>query len=116
MLGRTEAEKLLKAHGQAHVLCGFDGLAKEQQEGLLKQVEELDFDELALAGQEEHAVHGELSPMGAVSIADIEKRRSELEAAGRKVLAEGKVAALLLAGGMGTRLGSDRPKGELNVG
>ncbi len=116
MLERAEAEKLLSAHGQAHVLRGFDALTAEQQAGLLTQIGELDFDEIALTGQEEHAEHGELSPMGAVSVPEIEERRDEFEETGLKVLAEGKVAALLLAGGMGTRLGSDRPKGELNVG
>jgi UDP-N-acetylglucosamine/UDP-N-acetylgalactosamine diphosphorylase len=39
----------------------------------------------------------------------------DAEARGRKLLKEGKVAAFLVAGGQGTRLGYDGPKGEYPV-
>lgn len=116
MPDRYEAEKVLKAHGQEHVLRGFDALTPEEQQGLLAQIGEVDFSVLAEAGKKERPPHGALSPMGAVDVAEIEARKNEFEAVGKKAVSEGKVAALLLAGGMGTRLGLDCPKGELNVG
>ena len=51
-----------------------------------------------------------------MEVSEIEKREGEFREAGLTAIREGKVAALLLAGGMGTRLGLDKPKGELNVG
>jgi UDP-N-acetylglucosamine/UDP-N-acetylgalactosamine diphosphorylase len=51
-----------------------------------------------------------------VETEEIAARKDEFEKAGYQAIREGKVAALLLAGGMGTRLGLDKPKGELNVG
>lgn len=45
---------------------------------------------------------------------DFEK--DQFSKAGMQVLNEGKCAALLMAGGQGTRLGSDDPKGMFNIG
>lgn len=76
----------------------------------------MNWDNLALAGVQEKVPVGEISPLSAVDIDEINARRAEFEEAGYEAIRAGKVAALLLAGGMGTRLGLDKPKGELNVG
>lgn len=113
---RIEAEQILKEHHQEHVMRGFDALSPEQQSGLLQQISDLNWEEIALAGSQDEFPCGELSPLGAVEIDEINRRKAEFDEAGYAAIRQGKVAALLLAGGMGTRLGLDKPKGELNVG
>ncbi len=113
---KTQATEILKAKGQEHVLAHFDELSAAEQETLLTQISDVNWEDLALAGVQTEIPLGEISPLGAVEVDEIEKRRDEFEAAGYEAIAQGKVAALLLAGGMGTRLGLDAPKGTLNVG
>lgn len=113
---RNEAEIIVKEHQQEHILRGFDALSEQAQQELLTQISEVNWDDLALAGVQTEIPLGEISPLGAVEIAEINQRREEFEQAGYDAIRKGKVAALLLAGGMGTRLGLDKPKGELNVG
>lgn len=59
---------------------------------------------------------GVFAPLDAVETAEIEARKDEFKALGLKAIREGKVGAVLLAGGQGTRLGLDKPKGTLNIG
>ena len=113
---RQQAEQMLREHHQEHVMRGFDALSPEQQTQLLQQIAELNWDEIALAGKQDKLPVGELAPLGAVDIHEIARRKEEFEEVGFTAIREGKVATLLLAGGMGTRLGLDKPKGELNVG
>ena len=49
-------------------------------------------------------------------ISDWQRMSEKYEQVGLQAIAEGKLALVLLAGGQGTRLGFDGPKGALNVG
>ncbi|MCR4611583.1 MAG: UTP--glucose-1-phosphate uridylyltransferase, partial [Lachnospiraceae bacterium] len=115
-MNKEEAIKLLEEKEQSHIMRGFDELPNEKQEHLLKQIEAIDWDMLALVGKEKEAEEGDIEPLGAVDISEINNRREEFTEEGIKGIRAGKLGAVLLAGGMGTRLGLDKPKGELNVG
>ena len=112
-----EAKKKLETFGQEHVLKYYEELTDAEKQELLTQIDETDFAVLENCknlGKSEG--RGEFSPLAAMQVSEIEKRKDEFAAAGIKALKEGKVAACLLAGGMGTRLGSDNPKGMYDIG
>ncbi len=111
-----EARNLLKEHGQLQLLDYYDELPREGQEALLAQISKINlsaFHGLNAAGARKPGV---LSPVPAVTAAEAEANRERFRAAGLAALRAGKVAAVLLAGGQGTRLGSDGPKGAFDIG
>lgn len=112
-----QAKEKLSGAGQEHLLQYYDELTKEQRTGLLEQIDNLDLGLLELLNKESREnAKGKLEPLGAVTKEEIEKKRNRFENVGIRALKEGKVGAVLLAGGQGTRLGLDKPKGMLNVG
>lgn len=114
----NETKELLSKYNQEQLLKYYDELNDNQRKSLLKQIEGLDFELLKLIdGTEKSMKKGVITPLDdAVSIKDIENNRTKYTALGTEAIQQGKVAALLLAGGMGTRLGSDKPKGMYNIG
>ncbi len=111
-----KAKDKLAQIGQEHVLAFYDELDGAQKEALLDQIEETDFSVLSRLSDKTDGKRGVFAPLAAMQISRIEQRRSELYEAGVLAIRAGKTAALLLAGGMGTRLGFDHPKGMYNVG
>ena len=110
-----QAEQKLADWNQSHVLQYFEDLTEAQQGDLLRQIEETDFSVLNRIHDEPES-RGVFSPLAAMELDEIAARKDELYDAGIKTIQEGKTAALLLAGGMGTRLGSSHPKGMYNIG
>lgn len=111
-----QAKAKLTAIGQEHILKYFDELTETQKENLLKQIEETDFSVLNRINSGASDERGVFSPLAAMQLSEIEERRQELYNAGVEAIKAGKTAALLLAGGMGTRLGSSNPKGMYDIG
>ena len=107
----------LKEYNQEHVLKYFDELNDDEKAELLQQIDDTDFSVLRLVnGGADEDKKGTISPLGAMQLDEIESRKDELSKIGLEAIKVGKTAAVLLAGGMGTRLGSDAPKGTYNIG
>ncbi len=112
-----EAYKKLEKYGQLHVLKYYEELGQEEREALLSQIEQTDFEVLSLCKKKETLnPRGKIEPLGVMELSQIEEKREEYTALGLEAIRAGKVGAVLLAGGMGTRLGSDAPKGVYNIG
>lgn len=112
-----QAREKLDSFGQGHVLKYYGDLSEGERAVLLRQIAETDFSVVASCRhREELAQKGRISPLGAMELPEIEKNKKEFEQTGLEAIRAGKVGAVLLAGGMGTRLGSEDPKGMYNIG
>lgn len=112
-----EAYEKCKENGQEHILRYYEELNGEQQEALLKQITETDFSILKSATEKSAGTEkGVISPLSAMQLSEIEEKKERFVNRGLQEIRAGKVGAVLLAGGMGTRLGSDAPKGMYDIG
>jgi len=113
-----EARQKLEQYGQQHVLKYYEELSQEQKEALLEQIEATDFSVMSSKEKESGKVdeRGVITPLSAMELDEINARREEFTQIGLEAIRAGKVGAVLLAGGMGTRLGSDDPKGMYDIG
>lgn len=107
---------LLSKYGQQHVLHYYDKIKDSQRAELLASVERIDFDTLGNVKKAEADKLGNVTVPEAVTLKQVKKMRSRYEEIGLTAIREGRVGAVLLAGGQGTRLGSDLPKGMFNIG
>lgn len=103
-------------YGQQHLLKFYDELDEEQREKLTNQTDEIDFSILSQIHAEHSTQKGVIEPIDALKTDEIEKNRDLYFQIGKQAIQNGKVGCVLLAGGQGTRLGLDKPKGMLNVG
>lgn len=127
-------EAMLLEHGQGHAWNVLVHLCEHSQQRLSRQLENVDWPQLRRVFHEHHA--GPDATSLARSVADpyatlvLEPVRNlvrlpsssndhdwiEARRRGADHLASGRVAAVMVAGGQGTRLGFDGPKGMFPVG
>ena len=112
-----QAKGKLAKYGQEHVLKYYGELSDKEKQALLDQIEATDMSILdACKHKEDLANKGVITPLAALQLDEIEADRDSFTAKGLDAIRAGKLGAVLLAGGMGTRLGSDDPKGMYNIG
>ncbi len=112
-----QAKMKLQEYGQEHVLQYFDELSEAEKNELLTQIEETDFSVVESCKHKEAlSQKGKITPLKAMELPEITENRDRFYDLGIQAIKEGKVGAVLLAGGMGTRLGSNDPKGMYNIG
>ncbi len=115
---------ILRHHGQEHLLDFWEQLDAGQQESLARQIRGIDFPLIQkLYAQRQYQGNIRDRALRAAQPAafrlDISKNRFspvEARARGHQALAAGQVGVILVAGGQGTRLGFDHPKGMFLIG
>ncbi|MGA3006459.1 MAG: UDPGP type 1 family protein [Opitutaceae bacterium] len=113
-----------KLAGQGHVFAFFDSLPAAGQQALLAEAAEIDLDELArltrtlLVKDAVGPGPGELEPASYIPLPEHggdAAAWAQAKIVGETALRAGRVAAFTVAGGQGTRLGWDGPKGTFPV-
>ncbi|MBE7065767.1 MAG: UDPGP type 1 family protein [Ruminococcaceae bacterium] len=117
-----KAYALTKKYGQEHLLSFYDELNDDVKAALLEQILNIDF-ELSCelyknAGQaSDISEGGKVEPIGykdkALLGEDVLKVYAEK---GNALMSDGRFAAVTMAGGQGTRLGHNGPKGTYDIG
>lgn len=111
------AKQKLAKYGQEHVLKYYNELSEAEQTSLLMQIQAADMNALSSCkNKEELNPRGVITPLAAMQLEEIRANQEQFTAIGLEAIRQGKMGAVMLAGGMGTRLGSDAPKGMYNLG
>lgn len=116
----AEAKKRLAECGQEHVLEYWKDLSKAERSALLAQIATIDPKSVkACAASLKGGVAATVDTSRGLAPKVAELKGAALAravAAGERELKAGRVAALLVAGGQGSRLGYDGPKGCYSIG
>ena len=125
-----DVEKLkrdLKENNQEHLLKHWESLSKNEQSIFFDELRNIKFTqvnrsfEAAMNEAKGNEKKDEIEPVPPELVGSVigEVNQNKVDSwrdKGLRVISEGKVAVLLLAGGQGTRLGVSFPKGMYDVG
>ncbi|HAL46003.1 MAG TPA: UDP-N-acetylglucosamine pyrophosphorylase, partial [Phycisphaerales bacterium] len=115
----------LKKHKQQHLLTFWNELDESSRGKLLGQIEQIDFNSLESKIEEYVKNSAPTKLPSKIEPAPIypaipqtpehKEKFAKAKKLGEQLLSQGKVAAFVVAGGQGTRLGFDGPKGDFKV-
>lgn len=118
-----KVQKILKKYNQEQLLMCYEKLLEGQKEELLNQILDIDFEQITelyeQTKKEKDFKNSEIKPIEYIDKQKInEEIYKKYEKIGDNIIRQGHYAVVTMAGGQGTRLGHNGPKGtfELNVG
>ncbi len=115
-----EMRAKLNRYGQAHILRFYEELNRSQKEILENQIAEIDFESMETVFrqicQSQAEKPAQIEPIPCTVKASWTKEEQQTyHRKGLEILRAGKYAAVTMAGGQGTRLGHDGPKGTFQI-
>ncbi len=110
-----EFESIMQQYDQLQTLEQVKALNEKDRARILRQCDFLDFSFLQALNVKDN-VRGKIEPIKTMKLSEIESERERFYKIGSEAIKAGKIGALVLAGGMGTRLGSDHAKGMYDIG
>lgn len=115
-----EVKFILKKYNQEQLLNHYDELEENKQKELLREIENIDFDLInslyANTKKEISNNQDEITPMEYLDKYKLNEDYKHFENIGKKAIKDGELAVVTMAGGQGTRLGYDGPKGTYDIG
>lgn len=115
-----EISPILEKYEQSHLLSFYDDLIEKQKEHLIEQIKETNFsflNKLYVNSFKNKVIEkNRIKPIDYYSIFDLsQQEKEEYINLGKSIIANGKLAVITLAGGMGSRLGFKGPKGTYEL-
>lgn len=116
----NEIKMKVASYGQEHLIKFVDELNEQESEILLNQIENIDFELISKLYNERNNISNledVIEPLGYVDKLKLtNKEIEEYTNLGESVIVNGELAFATLAGGQGTRLGHNGPKGTYMLG
>lgn len=115
-----EIKAVLKKYGQEHLLNNFENLDEAHKKELLKEIKGINFELVTSlydsAKKEKKNTKDEITPIDYLDKFKLGDKYKYYENIGKKAIKEGELAVVTMAGGQGTRLGHNGPKGTYDIG
>lgn len=115
-MNKNRFTDILKNYGQQDFLNIFEKMSCVEKEKILKQADLLDFGMLKGMRKSLSEKRGVITPLKTLTMEEMKPRFEHYRQTGLEAIRAGKVGAVVLAGGMGTRLGCDKAKGMCDIG
>ena len=117
---KQEAIELLKRYNQEHIIRFLDKLDEEKQEELIKQINRIDFHQITElynnTKKEREFKESKIEPLKYLDKAKLtDRQRKTFDELGVASIKAGEYAVVTMAGGQGTRLGHQGPKGTFKL-
>jgi UDP-N-acetylglucosamine/UDP-N-acetylgalactosamine diphosphorylase len=108
----------LQQSGQSHVLAHWSRLTEDERRALHDQINSLDLETIEALFLDRDKVYEvpDESRIQPAPVLQESAATAATRARGEELLRAGKVAALVVAGGQGSRLGFEHPKGKFPIG